>query len=386
MTTMDIPEPQAIMQVEADAPEVETSTDLDGLGLSVNDATREAWNALSEVMSQEDDIEAVASTVDLEPGADLKTLNTVLGAGMGEFLGEEEGGPPGSACVVLFVAEPMTTQMAIDYVATAYNVDALAAEDAYVRLVHTGPIDLLSHRFRMTPTPSGVSIGHRDSTAGTLGCLCIGKSEPRDRRLLVLSNNHVLANVNAGTAGDPVFQPGPYDSGTPGANRIGILERFVPIHFGGQNYVDCATAWVDPDNVRSDFVYVKQGTHQYFNVSLPTVPARIGMTVGKSGRTTQLTAGRVDAIAVSIRVNMGGGRVARFDDQISISGVTGNFSRGGDSGSLAWTWDKMRNPVGLLFAGGGGYTFANPISTVLTALDVDLVVDGVNQHEKRQVT
>ena len=383
---MDIPDPKAVMQVAAAAPEVETSIDIDGLGLSLNNATRDAWIALSEALSKEDDFEAVASTVDLEPGADLRTLNRVLGAGMGGLLDEEVRGPPGSACVVLFVAEPMTTQMAIDYVAAAYNVDALAADEAYVRLVHTGPIDLLSHRFRMRPAPGGVSIGHRDITAGTLGCLCTGKSEPRDQRILVLSNNHVLANVNMGGAGDPVFQPGPNDGGTPNANQIGILERFVTIHFGGQNHVDCATAWVDPNDVRSDFVYITQGTPKFFNVSLPTVPARIGMMVGKSGRTTQLTAGRVDAIAVNIRVNMGGGRVARFVDQISIRGLTGDFSRGGDSGSLVWTWDDTRNPVGLLFAGGGGWTFANPIEKVLTALDVDLQVYGVNQHAERQVT
>ena len=62
---MDSPDPKAVMQVEAVAPEVETSIDLDGLGLSLNNATRDAWIALSEALSKEDDFEAVTSTVDV---------------------------------------------------------------------------------------------------------------------------------------------------------------------------------------------------------------------------------------------------------------------------------------------------------------------------------
>ena len=193
--------------------------------------------------------------------------------------------------------------------------------------------------------------------------------------MLVLSNNHVLVNLNMGHAGDPVFQPGPTDGGTPMANEIGILERFAPVHVSGQNHVDCAIAWLDPDDVRSDFLYIAQGTPNYFNVSFSTVPARIGMIVGKSGHATRVTVGRVNANAVNIRVILGGGRVARFVDQISIRGLAGDFSRPGDSGSLIWTWDAQRNPVGLLYAGGGGSKFANPIGAVLSGLDVDLWVN-----------
>ena len=96
------------------------------------------------------------------------------------------------------------------------------------------------------------------------------------------------------------------------------------------------------------------------------------MLVGKSGRTTQLTTGRVTDCSVTIRVNYGGGRVALFRDQIAIRGLSGLFSAGGDSGSLIWTWNRTRSPVGLLFAGGGGVTFANKIGHVLKALDIRL--------------
>ena len=56
------------------------------------------------------------------------------------------------------------------------------------------------------PAPGGVSIGHRDVTAGTLGCLVYKKGVPK-----VLSNNHVLGNMNKAVKDDPVYQPGVYD-------------------------------------------------------------------------------------------------------------------------------------------------------------------------------
>ncbi len=82
---------------------------------------------------------------------------------------------------------------------------------------------------------------------------------------------------------------------------------------------------------------------------------------------------RVTAISVTVNVSYGGGRVAKFVNQIAVRAASGDFSQGGDSGSLIWTWDRRRAPVGLLFAGGGGTTFANRIGDVLAALDVNLV-------------
>jgi hypothetical protein len=95
--------------------------------------------------------------------------------------------------------------------------------------------------------------------------------------------------------------------------------------------------------------------------------------VGKSGRTTGLTQGRVTQIGVSVNVNYNG-RVALFRNQIAIQSVnTSPFSAGGDSGSLIWQWGTGVRPVALLFAGGGGTTFANPIGAVLAALDIRLL-------------
>ena len=370
------------VSVEDNTETTAAEIDVNALGLEINNATMDAWSAIHEALtvpaettSQETSSHSMES---IEPGGDLSSLNLILGAGLGtsESMDDEEpGGPPGSASVVLYLAEPMTPERAINYAASVFNADALASAEAHVRLVHTGPIDLLAHRFRRRPAPGGISIGHRDITAGTLGCLCRGKEAPRDERMLVLSNNHVLANVNAGAAGDPIYQPGPYDGGTSPQNAIGILERFVTIQTNAVNYVDCATAWVDENDVRADLVYLRNGIPQFFQASSPTVSPKVNMTVGKSGRTTQLTAGRITAINATVKVNLGNGQTETFANQIAIQGVTTSFfSKPGDSGSLIWTWDANRHPVGLLFAGGGNTTFANPIDSVLKALDIDLVL------------
>src|SRR5437762_3322030 len=52
---------------------------------------------------------------------------------------------------------------------------------------------------KMRPAEGGVSIGHYRITAGTLGVLA-----RRGGRPVILSNNHVLANGNAGAIGDLV--------------------------------------------------------------------------------------------------------------------------------------------------------------------------------------
>ena len=88
------------------------------------------------------------------------------------------------------------------------------------------------------------------------------------------------------------------------------------------------------------------------------------MLLKKTGRTTNFTTGRVTAIAATVNVNYGGGKVAKFCNQI----ITTNMSAGGDSGSMVL--DLQNNPVGLLFAGSSVATILNPIALVQLALQV----------------
>lgn len=306
----------------------------------------------------------------------LQGADNIVGVGIGTAevdLDQVGDDGPGAPVLNVYVAEPTSMDTVRASVVDNLGVRSLSSERVPVNVICTGVIDALSHRHRERPSPNGISVGHFKITAGTQGCLARGRSGDRRNRVLLLSNNHVLANSNAGSLGDSILQPGPADGGQNPRDRIAILERFVNIHFDGRaNFVDCATGWTWHRRVRREFIYRSGGQWRYFRVSSQPRACRVGLQVGKSGRTTQLTVGRITDCNASIRVNYGNGRVANFRDQITIRGVRGDFSRGGDSGSLIWSWDGVRNPVGLLFAGGGGFTFANKIHHVLSALDINL--------------
>jgi hypothetical protein len=219
---------------------------------------------------------------------------------------------------------------------------------------------------RERPVGVGASVGHFAITAGSVGAFVGVEGDERPR---LLSNNHVLADENRGSRGDEILQPGPADGGRRGSDRIGALERFVELETAGANVVDGALAVLD-DGV--GFVNEVDGE--------PLAPEP-GVSDGldavlKQGRTTGLTRGRVSAIEVDgLLVSFSEGTL-RFDDQIEISGTTGAFSAGGDSGSLIVD-EATRRGVALLFAGsesggpgGAGVTYGNPLSVVFAELGV----------------
>ena len=182
----------------------------------------------------------------------------------------------------------------------------------------------------------------------------------------------MLANSNNAVFGDCTAQRGYFDGGRCPADQIAILERFVPITFGGApNFVDAATAWAWPDRVRRELTYLSGGSPQLFRISSQPLRPFLGWLVGKSGPTTQLSIGRVVALNWSGWINYGVGQ-AWFTGQFVVQGLTGNFSAGGDSGSSVWTWDGIRYPVGLLFAGAAASRSGNPMPWVVSALDINL--------------
>jgi hypothetical protein len=274
---------------------------------------------------------------------------------------------PGQAALAIFTVERQDSAQLQAEIADVAGTRALSTLP--VIQVPVGIVEAQPHRFRIRPAPGGVSVGHFRITAGTLGCLTIGLAPPRNSRLLILSNNHVLADSNNGHLGDCICQPGPFDGGRCPADQIAILEKFIPINFaGGINVVDCANGWAWPDRVRRELIYLSGGVQRFFRIGSNPIEPALGMLVGKTGRTTQLTQGRVTAVNVTVNVNYGGGRVAHFRDQFAVRAGSGNFSAGGDSGSVIWQWAAGLRPCGLLFAGGGGTTFGNRITRVLVAL------------------
>jgi hypothetical protein len=229
---------------------------------------------------------------------------------------------------------------------------------------------------RTRPLKIGVSIGHFKITAGTLGCFVRGLEVKDDKAVMVLSNNHVLANENRAKVGDTILQPGPVDDGVDPTDKIATLSRFVRLKKAGANLVDCAVAALEAE--------IKYNTKTLAGLggSLAGVGEMFldeGTHVGKVGRTTSTTKGKVTAFEldnVYVRYDMGN---LRFDNQIEIEGDGHDpFSEGGDSGSLIV--DADRKAVALLFAGGDlggsngkGLTYANPIDAVLRSLKVELL-------------
>ena len=277
-------------------PAFESAFDIGSSGAEFSNATVDAWASIRQSLQSSDfGFAALAGH-----GRESTRGGVLVGVGLGAVskAGESDGAPQGG-CVVLHTAQPLAAEQAVNYVQRTFTASARAIASAEIRVEHTGPIELLSPQARNRPAPGGVSLGHINVTAGSLGCLCRGNQPPRDRHTLVLSNNHVLANSNQGKLGDPVLQPGPADGGRHPGDLIGSLERFVPIHTSKPNRVDCATARVHPTNVNRLIADFGGAATTYFDATSHTVAARIGMAVRKSGRTTGLTDGIVDAVAWS---------------------------------------------------------------------------------------
>jgi hypothetical protein len=219
------------------------------------------------------------------------------------------------------------------------------------------------------PIPIGVSAGHVDITAGTVGCRVTSGCHT-----YALSNAHVFADENKGDPGDEILQPGPSDGGVSPRDRIGTLfesKKIIMSRIAG-NRVDAAIATVTTKKMGYE-----TPSNGYGRPRPAIANAALNMDVMKYGRTTGMTYGYVSDVNVTVVVEYDSGD-ARFVDQIMISPTAGtNFSSPGDSGSLVVGSGGIihRRPVGLLFAGADGVTLANPIGFVLNAFDVDLDID-----------
>jgi hypothetical protein len=82
----------------------------------------------------------------------------------------------------------------------------------------------------------GDYISHPGGAIGTLACYV----KDADKRIHVLSNNHVLTNFCSAKVGDCIPYPGVRLTG---ANDFARISKIVPISFSSKiNLVDCATA------------------------------------------------------------------------------------------------------------------------------------------------
>ncbi|MDA8333884.1 MAG: hypothetical protein M0Z41_02660 [Peptococcaceae bacterium] len=321
----------------------------------------------------------------------LLSMSNVAGVGVGyKQVGTHATNEP---AVIVFVEKKVPRHKVRAGHAVPFQIEGVDTD-----VVEIGKIKLLQtdRQARIRPVRPGVSIGHYRVTAGTLGAVVRDRSTGK---MLILSNNHILANGTTGfdsraTKGDPIFQPGSYDGGGE-ADRIGTLYRFVGVFraeeealhcpvaqaaarnastllsvlrpdyrlklfkaFAAENTVDCALALPDSPNL-VDPAIVEIGPVRGMAEVKPNE------TVKKSGRTTGLTTGRVIAVGTSLKVAMENDQEAWFGDQV----VTDMKCGPGDSGSLVLNGNNQA--VGLLFAGSEKYTIFNRIQNVIDALQVD---------------
>lgn len=312
------------------------------------------------------------------------------------------------------------------------NPRQLPSSQILPRQVDDVPLDVVavgqvvaqqSARKRHRPKiPGGVSMGHRAITAGTFGM------RVRDRRngeILLLSNNHVLANANDAAVGDAIMQPGHVDGGRLPDDQVASLKRFIPLTFldqrppshsspdlsppggsippgvPGSQRRGCGRAlwaisqiWRHDDDWQSDSPPEPERRDPEFSYNnrldaalaqprdaamFPNYIQDIGsiqgsrdpalnLRVRKFGRTTGLTRGRIVLINATVDVSYvtnQGMRTAHFVGQFGTEAI----SEGGDSGSIL-VEDGGNLAVGLLFAGSNTRSFFTPIQHVLDALDV----------------
>ena len=277
-------------------------------------------------------------------------------------------------------------------------VSALSAKDLVPKELDSLPTDVFrigkvraqARTGRFRPAPGGVSIGHFDITAGTLGCLV-----KKDGQTFILSNNHVLANSNDAQAGDAILQPGPLDGGRVPDDQIATLADFIPLQFptteGGGSCAGCSTSTLNvtsaafrqptrfqtvmpqaADNLVDCALAGPLNLEDLSNEIIDigsiagVAEATLGMAIKKNGRTTEFTTGEILQVDVTVNVDYREAGVARFTDQLLATPM----SAGGDSGSAVL--NDNNEIVGLLFAGSDSSTLINPIQAVFSALGVTL--------------
>jgi len=164
--------------------------------------------------------------------------------------------------------------------------------------------------------------------------------------------------------GDRMVQPSRIDTGVPPGDEFGSLARETL-----SANVDGAVIAIDAGRATAC---------QIVDIGLVagTRAATLGMAVRKRGRTTLLTYGSVDGLSFSVNIDYGDGiGVKTLTNQISIAADTTKnplFSDHGDSGSVIV--DDSGFVVGLLFAGAGTSTVANPIAAVQSELNISMCI------------
>jgi hypothetical protein len=311
--------------------------------------------------------------------ASVRPEHNVVGVGLGSKL--IEGRSTGTVCVRFYVERKIAKDAIPPTLLLPENINEVETDVIEsgrfraLQLAVVAPRRARDPRARMRPAHPGCSVGFQFTgdqagfvMAGTLGAIVKRQGEKKGEKTkeYLLSNNHVLANEGLLPVDSPIFQPGLLDDGNVSTDQIAKLSQFVPLAPATPNDVDCAVAEVlDSKLVRGSILGIGRLADGR------PVEATEGMPVEKSGRTTGFTAGTIADTNADVIVGYETGNFT-FQNQIIVVGDHGPFSQAGDSGSLIVA-TVPRRAVALLFAGSATHTIGNPISAVLSALNVVLV-------------
>jgi hypothetical protein len=290
---------------------------------------------------------------------DLESRANVVGTCLGER--RVNGQPTGEEVVIVLVSRkhPSDRINNEDLIPETVKIDGQDAKtdvqeigEPRIQAVETQPVERRPDRTRRwRPAPAGVSFGHPETTAGTLG------SPPlldEKGNTVVLTNAHIGAPIGVASKGDPVYQPGPADGGTE-EDTLGELREWSEISQTEPNTTDSALVTVDREVMKNTILEI--GPLVGIEDDTPNMRA----THTKSGRTTGVTTG--DQRGYDARVKVRG----YYDEPVVFEGV-GVFSpmsAGGDSGSLIGIErDDGFHATHLLFAGSDRTTLGIPLSAV----------------------
>ena len=255
-----------------------------------------------------------------------------------------------------------------------------------------------------TPIKLGTSGGNSTDqvTIGTSTTCCsgtLGSLIQLGGNFYILSNNHILAKSDNGTAttSDPVTQPGLVDNN---CNPGTVVAHFSQAAVLKPNPCSGVCSGPAPSNVDAAIAQIVVGmvdtsgnildlgavsgsnlaaAPPSINVAVPATVLSTSEGIAKVGRATGLTCSTLSSVSTTVgvnyAVNCGGATAftAMYTNQLVING--GSFSASGDSGSLVVTADTAR-PVGLLYGGNNTSSTANPIQDVLNAFSGAVFVGG----------
>lgn len=279
-------------------------------------------------------------------------LNNVNGVGVSER-------PNGESVIKI-----LTKDKSIQNLSAISNHFGIKRADIVVERV--GKIRMRSEKLKRKKTidtriAAGTSCGHFKITAGTLGCYV----KDAEKKIYILSNNHVLANINQGNWDDAILHPAVMDGGKLSKNRVAGLAYYVILEPKAPNICDAAIALVDKGISIDPLIAGK------IKIRGLTTPEN-KMKVEKFGRTTGHTTGAITTRNLDLKVDFDGMEL-EFHNQFEIKGRRKMFCDGGDSGSLILQRETNK-AVGLLFAGTeDGTTFASPVKEVLASFSVKIM-------------